>query len=64
MTKRDERIKHILKYMEYDELSDAQHNLIIKFEERFQRRTLTESELEVLEDIFQQAAEKVEWSRG
>lgn len=54
-----ERIKHIFKYLEYDAVNDAQHDLIISYEEQFNRKGhLTDPQIEVLEDIFKQAAEK------
>jgi hypothetical protein len=60
----DERVKHILKFMEYDELTDAQHDLVVSFEEQFNRRgSLSEKQFDILEDIFDKAAAKVEWSR-
>ena len=56
---RQERIEHIFQFMEYDVLSEAQHDLVISFEEQFHRnRGLSERQLEILEDIFQKAAEK------
>lgn len=58
-----ERIRHIFKFMEYDELTDSQMNLVVSFEKQFQRSgRLSDRQIEILEDIFQQAAEKVEWS--
>ncbi len=59
-----DKVKMMFKLMEYDYLSDGQENLIIKFEERFNRRGyLTEGEFDVLKNIFEDAASKVEWSR-
>jgi hypothetical protein len=59
MTDRESRIRHILKYMEWDCLTDAQHNLIISFEEQFDRKgTLSDAQYDILEDIFARAAEK------
>lgn len=59
-----ERIKHIFQFMEYDELTDAQHDLIISFEDQFKRKgRLTDRQAEILEDIFAKAAAKIEWSR-
>lgn len=58
-----ERIRHIFKFMEYDEITDSQMNLVVSFEKQFQRSgRLSDRQIEILEDIFQQAAEKVEWS--
>ena len=60
----DDRIKMMFKLMEYDYLTERQHNLIISFEKQFLRYgRLSELQLETLESIFEQAAEKVEWSR-
>jgi len=54
-----DRITHIFKFMEYDELTDAQHDLVESFEEQFNRRgTLSDRQLEILEDIFEKAAER------
>ena len=55
--KRMERIEHIFKYMEYDNLSDAQHDLIISFENQFQAKGhLSDKQYEILEDIFKRVA--------
>jgi predicted DNA binding protein len=55
----NDRIEHIFKFMEYDELTDAQMNLIVSFEDQFKKRgNLTARQLEILESIFEQAAEK------
>ena len=54
--KEKERIDHIFKFMAYDNLTDAQHDLIVSFEEQFQRRgSLSERQFEILEDIFERA---------
>ncbi len=59
-----DRIKSIFLLMEYDELTDAQHDLVISFEDQFNRRgSLSERQAEILEDIFEKAAGRVEWSR-
>lgn len=51
-----ERIKHIFKFMEYDNLTDAQHDLIISFEKYFERwGKLSEKQIEILEGIFEKA---------
>jgi hypothetical protein len=45
--------------MEYDQLSDRQLDLIESFEDQYNRNHhLSERQMEILEDIFQQAAEK------
>lgn len=52
-----ERIEHIFKFMAYVNLTDAQHDLIESFEKQFnQRGSLSERQLEILEDIFERAA--------
>jgi hypothetical protein len=54
-----DRIEHILQFMEYDQLTDAQHALVESFEEQFERRgSLSPRQLEILEDIFYRAAER------
>jgi len=59
-----DKIKMMLKLMEYDNLSDSQHSLIISFEEQFANRgSLTARQFEILSDIFEKAAGKVQWSR-
>lgn len=59
MGKREDRIEHIFKYMEWDCLTDNQHDLIISFEQRFDRRgDLSDAQYEILEDIFSKAAER------
>lgn len=59
-----DKAEMMFKLMEYDELMPAQEDLIIKFEERFNRRGfLTGPEFDTLESIFEQAAGRVEWSR-
>jgi hypothetical protein len=45
--------------MEYDVLTDAQHDLVISFEDQFKSKgSLSDRQIEILEDIFQRAAEK------
>ncbi len=59
-----DKTEMMFKLMEYDELSEAQEKLVISFEEQFNNRGhLTARQFEILEDIFNQAAGKVEWSR-
>jgi hypothetical protein len=51
------RIEHIFKFMEWDNLTDAQHSLIESFEEQFERYgSLSERQIEILEDIFERSA--------
>ena len=54
-----ERIKHIFKFMEWDVLTDRQFELVESFEEQFNRSgSLSERQMEILEDIFKRAAEE------
>ncbi len=54
-----ERIEHIFQFMEYAVLTDAQHDLIISFEEQFQELgRLSDRQHEILEDIFWKADER------
>jgi hypothetical protein len=55
----NDRIEHIFQFMEYGELTDAQHSLVESFEEQFERRgSLSDRQVEILEDIFERAAER------
>ena len=55
----NDRIEHIFKFMEYGELTDTQHSLVESFEEQFERRgSLSDRQVEILEDIFERAAER------
>ena len=59
MTTQEERFEHIIQFLEYDQLSDNEHDWVVKFEESFNRKGyLSEREMEILEDIFKRAAEK------
>jgi len=59
MENKNDRIDHIFQFMEYDNLTDDQHSLIIKYEEFYNKNSfLTEKQMDVLESIFKQAAEK------
>lgn len=52
-----ERIKHCFSLMNYDVLTEPQENLVISFEEQFlERGTLSDRQIEILEDIFRKAA--------
>jgi len=56
--KQRDRAEHIFKFMEYDQLTDSQHDLILDFETQFERRGwLSDRQMDILEDIFKQAAE-------
>jgi hypothetical protein len=57
MATNEDRIEHIFKFIEYDNLTDAQHDLVISFEQQFKRKgSLSDRQLEILEDIFERAA--------
>jgi hypothetical protein len=57
--KQKDRAECCFKLMEYDQLTDPQHDLIIKYEKQFEEKGwLSDRQMEVLEDIFKQAAEK------
>ena len=57
MVDAEERIEHIFKYMEWDNLSEAQLDLIISFEKQFKENgSLSEKQIDILEDIFSKAA--------
>jgi hypothetical protein len=59
MEGKPERIESIFNLMEYDNLTDAQHDLVISFETFYKNKGfLTERQMEILESIFKQAAEK------
>jgi len=59
MTPQEDRILHIIHFMEYDVLSDSQHDWVVRLEEKFNKYGyLSEREMEILEDIFKQANEK------
>lgn len=60
----DDKTKMMFDLMEYDYLTDAQHDLVISFNEQFEKRgILSDRQFEILEDIFKRASESVEWSR-
>lgn len=55
----NDRIEHILQFMEYDQLTDAQHIFVMSLQEQFERKgTLSDKQMEVLESIFQYANER------
>jgi hypothetical protein len=61
---REDKISMMLNFMEWDYLSDSQHDLIIDFENQFKNRgSLSDKQYEILQSIFNQAAQKFEWSR-
>lgn len=54
-----ERVEHIFRFMEYDVLTQSQLNLIESYERQYMEGGyLTPRQMEVLESIFKQAAEK------
>ena len=54
-----DKIEMMFNLLEYEYLSDAQHELICRYDEQFiSKGYLSESQFEVLADIFKQAAEK------
>jgi len=56
---RDERIAHIFRYLEYDSLTEWEDDFILSVSEQYERKgSLTERQLEVLENIFRKAAER------
>ena len=60
-----DKIEMMFQLIETDELTEAQLNLVISFEEQYHNRGhLTARQFEILSDIFDQAAGKVEWSRN
>lgn len=51
-----DRIAHIFEFMEWDNITNAQHDLLISFQEQFERRRdLSDRQVEVLESIFREA---------
>lgn len=53
------RIEMMFKLMEYDNISDRQHDIIISLEESFiNYGKLSEKQFDLLANIFKQAAEK------
>lgn len=55
----NDRITHILQFMEYDRLTDAQHSLVVSLEEQYERKgTLSAKQMDLLESIFERANER------
>lgn len=51
-----ERIKHCFSLMNYDALTEPQHDLIISCEKQFLKKEwLSDRQIEILEDIFRKA---------
>ena len=56
-----ERIKYLLKHMSYDAITDRQHDLVVSFEEQFERRgALSDKQTDILESIFKQAEDRAD----
>jgi len=54
-----DKIEMMFNFMEYDFLSDAQHDLILSLEDYYTRTgKFSDAQFELLSDIFKQAAEK------
>ena len=59
-----DKIEMMFQLCEYDYLTDDQHKLIVSFESQYENRGwLSDRQFEILSDICEQAASKVEWSR-
>lgn len=53
-----DRIDHIFQFMEYDYISDAQHDLVVSFEKQWRERgNLSGRQVDILEDIFRRGNE-------
>ena len=58
MVETSDRIEMMFKFMAYDALSDAQHDLIASFESQYEMRgSLSDRQFEILSDIFKKANE-------
>lgn len=59
MSDQSEYIEMMFKLMEYDNLTDSQHDYVCSFERHYMNSgKLSDGQVGVLEDIFQKAAEK------
>ena len=57
--KQKDRAEHIFLFMEWKHVTDDQHNLLISFEEQFENKGyLSNTQMDILESIFNQANEK------
>jgi hypothetical protein len=57
--KQIDRIEHIFDFMEYDYITDKQHDLVLSYSNQFERRRwLSELQIDALEDIFQYGNER------
>ena len=53
-----DKIEMMFSLMEYDCLSDSQHDLVLSFSKQFDNRgNLSDRQFEILSDIFKRAAE-------
>jgi hypothetical protein len=58
MANDNDKIEMMFKLMDYDYLTDAQHDYIISFSDQFDKKGwLSIAQFETLEDIFKQASE-------
>jgi hypothetical protein len=58
MKNQHERIEHILKFMEWDNITDSQHDYVVSFEKQYKHKGyLTDRQMQVLESIFKQGNE-------
>jgi len=59
MMKMNDKIEMMIALMEYENLTDAQHDLVLSFSEQYDRKnSLSDKQFEILTDIFKKAAEK------
>jgi len=62
-----EQIKQAFDFIDYDNLSDAQYNLVLSFAEQWEKRgTLSERQCEALQSICRQSVakeQKYPWER-
>ena len=54
-----DRIAHIFKYLEYDNLTEWEDDFILSVSEQYeQKQSLTDRQIEVLESVFRKAADR------
>jgi hypothetical protein len=54
-----ERIEHIFKFMEYDNITDSEHDWVVRLEEWWEDEGyLTKKQVKILEDIFKRGNER------
>ena len=59
MSERRSTIDMMFKFMEYDNLTEGEHDLVISFEEQWRSRGhLSERQEEILTDIFRRGNER------